>query len=328
MNKILFRCDSSSVIGTGHVTRSFALAEVFALNGWEVTFSGDFEAPKWIFGFLKKIENVIIEKPTKTIKQNKNYEVVVFDSYSFESGEVNTLCKSGSIIVSIVDDISPKIKADVYVSTLPTQYLPKFIDGSNCLFGPEYALIRKEIILNHHRNSDIRNNVKQKNTLGLFSGGSANKEFLEIILKQLISELSGWNIKIFSERIDFKHIIKQDTKLEFIPPKSDFYHELNDVNLVISSASVSSWEFISMKIPLAVYGIYRNQKSAYEFIVSEGYAYGLGFVENYTEFVLNDVNFKNALDKISNKKESLYQTKKIIDGNGPIKIYDEVIKLI
>jgi spore coat polysaccharide biosynthesis predicted glycosyltransferase SpsG len=326
MNKILFRCDSSGHIGTGHVTRSFALAEVFAINGWEVTFSGEFENPKWILSFLKKIENVIIEKPTKTIKQNKDYEVIVLDSYDIETVEAEEFSKLGRFIICIVDDISIRIKADIYVSTLPLQYLPQFSDMSKCLFGPEFALIRKEIISNDKNRALIGSS--EKKTLGLFTGGSSKTEFLEIILTQLIPKLNGWNIKIFSDSIDLNNFDKQKVNLEFIEPRPDFYNELNGLNLVISPASVSSWEFINMELPLAVYGIYQNQKSAYEFIVDGGYAEGLGFVENFNVFKLNEDNLRMAIDKSSKNKSSQNQNKKIIDGSGSNRIYEEVIKMI
>jgi len=326
MNKILFRCDSSRHKGTGHVTRSFALAEVFASNGWEVTFSGEFEEPKWILNFLKKIENVSIEKPTKTIKQNKDFEVVVLDSYDIETVEVEEFSKLGGFVIYIVDDISVRIKADIYVSTLPAQYLPQFSDVSKCLFGPEFSLIRKEIIL--YDKNRLSTGSSEKKTLGLFTGGSAKIEFLEIILSQIIPKLNGWNIKIFSDSIDLNNVDKQNINLEFIAPKPDFYNELNGVNLVISPASVSSWEFINMNLPLAVYGIYQNQKSAYEFIVNGGYAEGLGFVENYKVFKLNEDNLRMAIDKSSKNKSSQNQNKKTIDGNGSNRIYEEVIKMI
>jgi spore coat polysaccharide biosynthesis predicted glycosyltransferase SpsG len=326
MNKILFRCDSSRHKGTGHVTRSFALAEVFAFNGWEVTFSGEFEEPKWILNFLKKIENVSIEKPTQTIKQNKDYEVIVLDSYDFETVEVEEFSKLGRFIMCIVDDISTRIKADIYVSTLPMQYLPQFSDVSKCLFGPEFALIRKEIILNDKNR--LSTGSSEKKTLGLFTGGSAKIEFLEIILNQIIPKLNGWNIKIFSDSIDLNNVDKQNIHLEFIAPKPDFYNELNGVNLVISPASVSSWEFINMKLPIAVYGIYQNQKAVYEFIVNGGYAEGLGYFENYKVFKLNEDNLRIAVDKSSKNKSSQNQNKKTIDGNGSNRIYEEVIKMI
>jgi hypothetical protein len=56
----------------------------------------------------------------------------------------------------------------------------------------------------------------------------------------------------FSNSIDLENIVKQNINLELISLKSNFYNELNDSNLVISPASVSSWEFINMGLPLAV----------------------------------------------------------------------------
>jgi lipopolysaccharide export LptBFGC system permease protein LptF len=83
-----------------------------------------------------------------------------------------------------------------------------------------------------------------------------------------------------------------------------------------------------MKLPLAVYGIYQNQKAAYEFIVNDGYAEGLGFFENYKVFKLNENNLRMAIDKSSKKKLNQNQNKKTIDGNGSNRIYEEVIKMI
>ena len=326
MSRILFRCDSSRVKGTGHVTRSLALAEVFAFNGWEVTFSGEFEDPKWIIDFLNKIENLSVEKPAKTIQQNKDFKVIVLDSYDFETGEAEKFRKLGEFAIYIVDDISPSIEADMYVSTLSAQYLPQFNEVNRCLFGLEYALIRKEIILSNY--NKVFTGSSEKKTLGLFMGGSAKTDFLRIMLKQIVPKLNNWNIKIFSESINLEDIDIRNVSLKFIAPKPNFYDELNDVNLVISPASVSSWEFISLGLPLAVYGIYENQKSAYDFITDRGYAVGLGFAENYKGFKLNENKLRIAIDKISIDALSENQSKKIIDGNGPNRIYEEVIKMI
>jgi spore coat polysaccharide biosynthesis predicted glycosyltransferase SpsG len=247
------------------------------------------------------------------------------DSYDIETVEAEVFSKLGRFIICIVDDISIRIKADIYVSTLPAQYLPQFNDMNKCLFGPEFALIRKEIILNDKNRALIGSS--EKKTVGLFTGGSSKTEFLEIMLTQIIPKLEGWNIKIFSESIDFNNFDKQKVNLEFVAPRPDFYNELNGLNLVISPASVSSWEFINMELPLAVYGIYQNQKTVYDFIVNGGYAEGLGFVENYNAFKLNEDNLKIAMDKSSEKKFSQNRNKKIIDGNGSNRIYEEVVKM-
>ena len=83
-----------------------------------------------------------------------------------------------------------------------------------------------------------------------------------------------------------------------------------------------------MDLPLAVYGINQNQKSAYEFIVGGGCAEGIGFVENHKEFIINKVNSRKAVTQILDNKSSKNQTQKIIDGNGSNRICEEITKLI
>ena len=146
MPKIMFRCDSSNTTGTGHVTRCFALAEVFERLGWDVIFCGEFEEPKWILQLLTRIKNLKIESVEVVLNSQIQYDVVVFDSYDFASNEQNSLDNFGNFIVSIVDEVSEKINADLYVSSLPLQYLERFDKVSNYLFGPEYALIRSEFL--------------------------------------------------------------------------------------------------------------------------------------------------------------------------------------
>ena len=141
MPKIMFRCDSSKTIGTGHVTRCFALAEAFERLGWDVVFCGEFEEPKWILELLNSIKNLKTESVEVVLNSQIQYDVVVFDSYDFTSNEQNSLANFGNFIVSIVDEVSEKIKADLYVSSLPLEHLERFGKVSNYLFGPEYALV-------------------------------------------------------------------------------------------------------------------------------------------------------------------------------------------
>ena len=126
MPKIMFRCDSSKTTGTGHVTRCFALAEVFERSGWNVIFCGEFEEPKWILELLARIKNLEIESVEVVLNSQIQYDVVVFDSYDFASNEQNSIANLGKYIVSIVDEVSEKVNADLYVSSLPIEYLERF----------------------------------------------------------------------------------------------------------------------------------------------------------------------------------------------------------
>lgn len=323
----MFRCDSSVKSGTGHVTRSFALAEIFALNGWEVTFCGDFHEPSWIPSFLRQIENLKIIKVNKALDSQDQYDVIVFDSYTFNSDEQTSLANLGKFILSIVDDISEKIEAELYVSSLPVSYLKNFHGTNNHLFGPEFALVRKAFL---EFNSFNQNNSKNliRPTVGIFSGGAAKKEFLEILIPQILPKLANWDLRIYANAEDFPMSKYNSDHISIKETSFDFYNDLVDVNLVIATASVSSWEFLCMDIPLAIYGLYENQKNTYDFLSKKDYASGIGFTVNYKEFELDVQIFEQVLNRILRNESFMENHGKIVDGLGPARIYGEILKRI
>jgi spore coat polysaccharide biosynthesis predicted glycosyltransferase SpsG len=328
MKKILFRCDASRDIGTGHVTRSFALAEIFALNGWEITFLGNLNEPIWMKTLLKRIKNIKVINTSAGINTKRVYDVVVFDSYDLQEFEVKTLTQLSKIKVSIVDDVSPMISSDLYVSTLPIEYLPEFKNVKKYLFGPKFALIRQEINEISKKTKDKRG-VSHVTNLALFSGGSSKNDFIKIILSQMQNQAKRFNIRIFADHIKLVDSNNESVEIKFIPHHPDFFKELTNVDLVIAPASVSSWEFIRMKVPLAVYGIYENQLSTYNYIISQGLAHGFGMTKNYEDFELNEDIFAKALSgtpAVDNL--GLPQNRNVVDGKGPRRIFEEIVKMI
>jgi UDP-2,4-diacetamido-2,4,6-trideoxy-beta-L-altropyranose hydrolase len=325
MPKIMFRCDSSKTTGTGHVTRCFALAEVFDQRGWDVIFCGEFEEPKWILELLSRIENLKIKSVEVVLNSQIQYEVVVFDSYDFAFGEQNSLAVFGNFIVSIVDEVSEIFNADLYISSLPLEYLERFDKVSNNLFGPKYALVRSEF-LEFNKNSQSRAKKVLNSKVGIFSGGAAKKKLFEVLLPQIIPALDGWDVKLFAGKEESPELPLNSAQLTMAEPSFKFHEQLNDVSFVVATASVSSWEFLCMGIPLSIYGIYENQRNTYDFLSKNKYAEGLGFTNNFENLTIDQNILKNYAINVLEKDSKIGKQKNIVDGLGPIRIYHEIIK--
>ena len=324
MPKIMFRCDSSKTTGTGHVTRCFALAEVFERSGWDVIFCGEFEEPKWILELLTRIKNLKIESVDVVLKSQIQYDVVVFDSYDFTSNEQSSLANFGNFIVSIVDEVSEKINADLYISSLPLEYLERFDKVSNFLFGPEYALVRSDFLkINNNAQKSSKKVTNPK--VGIFSGGAAKKELFEVLLPQIIPVLSGWDFKLFTGKEETPELSLNSAHLTFAEPSFKFYEQLSDVSFVVATASVSSWEFLCMGIPLSIYGIYENQRNTYNFLSKNKYAEGLGFTNNFENLKIDQKILKNYTIRILENESKIDKEENIVDGLGPTRIYNEII---
>ena len=324
MPKIMFRCDSSKTIGTGHVTRCFALAEVFERLGWDVVFCGEFEEPKWILELLARIKNLEIESVEVVLNSQIQYDVAVFDSYDFASNEQNSIANLGKYIVSIVDEVSEKVNADLYVSSLPIEYLERFDKVSNYLFGPEYALVRSDF-LKINNNSQKSSKKVTNPKVGIFSGGAAKKELFEVLLPQIIPVLGGWDFKLFTGKEETPELSLNSAHLTFAEPSFKFYEQLSDVSFVVATASVSSWEFLCMGIPLSIYGIYENQRKTYNFLSKNRYAEGLGFANNFENLKIDQKILKNYTIDVLEKDSKIGKQKNIVDGLGPTRIYNEII---
>ena len=325
MPRIMFRCDSSKTTGTGHVTRCFALAEVFERKGWDIIFCGEFEEPKWISNLLTCIKNLKIMSVEQAHNEQIQSDVVVFDSYDFIFNEQNSLASFGKFIVSIVDEVSKKVDANLYVSSLPLEYLERFDEVKNYLFGPKYALVR-DGILEFKNRSQVSSKKASRPKAGIFSGGSAKKELFQVLLPQVIPVLDGWDFKLFARHEEIPSHFLDATYLSIVEPSFNFYEELKDISFVIATASVSSWEFLCMEIPLSVYGIYENQKSTYSFLDKNRYAQGLGFTDNYKKLKIDQEILKNYSNNIIENKSNIDDQKSVVDGKGPTRIYDEIVK--
>jgi spore coat polysaccharide biosynthesis predicted glycosyltransferase SpsG len=320
----MFRCDSSKTTGTGHVTRCFALAEVFERSGWNVIFCGEFEEPKWILELLARIKNLEIESVEVVLNSQIQYDVVVFDSYDFASNEQNSIANLGKYIVSVVDEVSEKVNADLYVSSLPIEYLERFDKVSNYLFGPEYALVRSDF-LKINNNSQKSSKKVSNPKVGIFSGGAAKKELFEVLLPQIIPVLGGWDFKLFTGKEETPELSLNSAHLTFAEPSFKFYEQLSDVSFVVATASVSSWEFLCMGIPLSIYGIYENQRNTYNFLSKNKYAEGLGFTNNFENLKIDQKILKNYTIRILENESKIDKEENIVDGLGPTRIYNEII---
>jgi spore coat polysaccharide biosynthesis predicted glycosyltransferase SpsG len=97
---------------------------------------------------------------------------------------------------------------------------------------------------------------------------------------------------------------------------------------VIATASVSSWEFLCMGIPLSIYGIYENQRNTYNFLNKNRYAEGLGFTNNFENLKIDQKILKNYITNVLEKESKINKKKNIVDGLGPTRIYHEIINNI
>jgi len=320
--KILFRCDCSELIGTGHVTRSVALAETFLNAGWQVDFYGILNKPEWLKIFLESYRDINII-PFGSNEINKSmYEVICFDHYTITIEEVTSLSNLGKFIIWLVDDKSPEFMADLYVSTLPSSYLSDFYKGKRNLFGLEYALIRESIRSIVENVYDNTRSAIDKKSVAILTGGTENVPLVNMFINQLNSINSDLSYLTNSKDFVFQNQSGLETIIN-LPKSANFFSKLMQCDYVISPSSVTSWEVVYARIPLAVYGLLENHTATYKFLTESGIASGLGFHTNPAAFMVKEKELSDFI-----YKDNTRFNKMRIDGLGSERVFKYLIQNI
>ncbi len=291
---ILFRTDSSSIIGTGHIMRDLVLAKQF-----------------------NKDSNIIFA--TQNLEGNINYKIKE-DGYKLETlksnsiDELDTLIKKYDIDMLVIDHYeinynfekelkrrNPKLKIMALDDTYERHYcdillnhniyakvekyknlVPKWCE-IRC--GEEYTLIRDEF--------HIEKGVKREKIYDIFiSYGGADTVNLNIPTLKVLEEIDK-NLKIVvvttkaNSNLDkLKEYIKSKNNIELKINTNEIAKLLNQSKLAIVTPSVTMNEVWFLKIPFIAVHTVDNQKYMTSFLVEKGF------------FVLEEFDIEKLMNKI------------------------------
>jgi len=151
MHKILFRCDSSSIIGLGHVKRDLVLAKqyknsqiTFAVQDLRGNINKEIEENAYKVHTLKsaRIEELLV------VIQEQDINLLIIDSYSFTYEEEKRIKKECSCTLMVLDDTYEKHYCDILLNHNIYAQEKKYegLVPSSCelLCGSDYTLIRDE----------------------------------------------------------------------------------------------------------------------------------------------------------------------------------------
>jgi UDP-2,4-diacetamido-2,4,6-trideoxy-beta-L-altropyranose hydrolase len=152
--RALFRCDASSTIGAGHVTRCLALAEALAEAGWVVGFAVGPETMATVptlamSGFeISVIDGTVDE--IESLRRHGQMDLLIVDHYGRDVAFEGS-CRSFARKILVLDDATGrKHGCDILVdaaATDPECYLDRVPSEARVLIGPSYALLRSSFII-------------------------------------------------------------------------------------------------------------------------------------------------------------------------------------
>ncbi|WP_434637943.1 UDP-2,4-diacetamido-2,4,6-trideoxy-beta-L-altropyranose hydrolase [Sulfurimonas sp. NW7] len=276
--KILFRADSSSIIGIGHIMRDLVLAKQF--KGADITFAiqnleGNINQKIIDSGYRVEILNSNDFEEFNKLVNSLHVEMVVIDHYEIDFEFEKKLKKyNPNIKLMVLDDTYEKHYCDILlnhnISADEKKYKNLVLKNCKLKCGSKYTLLRDEFITEKKR---LQKSPKKKVKITMIfvaMGGADHSNINIKILKvlqnfkdikvNLVTTTANRNLEAVQKYCKDKKWIKlhiNSNKIAKLMGKSDF---------AIVTPSVTVNEVCFMKLPLIAIKTASNQDDIYKYL--------------------------------------------------------------
>ncbi|MDP2167685.1 MAG: UDP-2,4-diacetamido-2,4,6-trideoxy-beta-L-altropyranose hydrolase [Thermodesulfovibrionales bacterium] len=336
--KVLIRVDASAAIGMGHVMRCIAFAQGISGMGFEPVFAtrtennsllekikkegfrayplknggGDRGNPDELKGIIGK------EKPLW----------VVLDGYHFGTDYQKAIKDMGHRLL-VIDDMAhlTRYHADIILNQNygAERLIYKALPETRFLFGPKYALLRKEFL--HY--GDFKREIPQKAEKLLVTMGGADADNctgkvlrslklidLPLHVKVVVGASNPHYESLKSAAPDSRH------RIEFVRNVEDMSPLMAWADIAVSAGGTTTWELAFMGLPTALCIIADNQEPAVRALEKDGFFASAGRIGDKTEKELSSI-IQGIID---NSAATLSEKgKRLVDGYGALRAGIELI---
>lgn len=272
---ILFRADSSSTIGTGHIMRDLVLAALYKDDN--IIFAtqelqGNINHKILESGY--KIEKVVSNDIEEVIKLINKFSInmIAIDNYEIDYSYEKELKEKTGVKILVLDDTYEKHHCDILLNhniyAKKRKYKGLVSKSCELRCGEKYTLIRDEF--REEKSKKASKKIESVDNIFLAMGGAdtqnLNPKILEILNKfdnikvAVVTTTANKNLKELKNYVKNKKWIKLHINSEQVAKlmkKSDF---------AIITPSVTANEVYFMEKPFIAIKIAENQKYMYKFL--------------------------------------------------------------
>ena len=271
--KVLFRADSSSIIGTGHIMRDLVLASDYSKRGYTIIFAVRNLPGNINYKILEsghKIKLLKSSKLSNLISIIKKYKVkeIVIDHYNIDWKYEKKLKQLTDINILSFDDTYLKHHCDTLLNhniyADKKRYKTLVPKNSKIKCGPKYTLLRDEF-----KNTKSIKNIKKKSIL--IAMGGADTAHLNIKILKTLHEISNITINIITTTAnknldELKFYVKNLKNITIHINTNKIAMLLATTSFAIITPSVTANEVSYMKIPFIAIKTASNQKEMYKYL--------------------------------------------------------------
>ncbi|MHA6327195.1 UDP-2,4-diacetamido-2,4,6-trideoxy-beta-L-altropyranose hydrolase [Roseivivax sp. CAU 1753] len=354
--KVLFRCDSSVTMGSGHVMRCLTLASAISKGGGSCTFvcrnlRGN------LIDRIKSDEHKVVTLPAprntvdswlgilldEEIAQVRDaiaympLDRIIVDHYGLDAAWETAVAPPGCPVMAIDDMANRQHDCDILLDqNLGRQY--EDYDGlvpDDCtrLIGTRYALLRPEFAAARKASLARRNNPSLQHILvsmGGMDADNATQDVLDVLASQ--DDLpEGLKVTVvmgsaapFLDQVRARAATMPVTTVALVNV-NDMAALMSEADLAIGAAGSTSWERCCLGLPTLMLVLAENQRESAEALAK---ANGATILRNFKEMDSDNSirhEIKNCLDpKVLRRRAA--SAAKIVDGFGTTRVIEILTK--
>lgn len=355
--RVLFRVDSGSQLGIGHVRRCASLANALNEIGFECVFVcldlpqniSDYLKARgflvyFITGYAKEFGWTVCESDqhlglgekifkqadwlaTSKITDVFKPDLLVVDHYFLDKTWEEKFKKRGITIVAI-DDLANRphdcdiiIDQNYFGSQVDLRYESLVPNDCIKLLGPSHAIIEKEYS-ELSKSKKVNNDVKKVLiSLGGSDPTNATSLVLELLLESQMAHLN-FDVVLGPSNVFHKEIEKQtyhvpNVKIHRAP--DSLLKLMSESDVVIGAGGSSIWERMTLGIPSLVIGIAENQVAICQRLAADGLIIYVGKSNEISasHFIRE---FEHLVNSSLKRKNMAAKNKEIVNGAGAQKV--------
>lgn len=309
--RVVFRADSSTRAGAGHVMRSLALADRLAESGAEILFLCRDEPGN--------LNSLVAEKGYRVLGIGNDGKTdgiggcdwLVVDHYELDEKWEKAMRPQARLIMAIDDLADRKHDCDLILDQnfeTGSRYGGLVPESAQGLFGPSYALLRKEFSIMRERMGIRDGSIRR--ILVFFGGSDATDETSKALEGIRMSMHAKCHVDVIAGSSN-PNRSRLETLCSGLPDAS-FHCQVNDMarfmmqaDLSVGAGGTSTWERCCLGLPSLVTVLADNQEMVAETVASKGAILNLGRSET-----LASEDYRRALDSLDEGKM------KSMSGNG------------
>jgi spore coat polysaccharide biosynthesis predicted glycosyltransferase SpsG len=314
--RFVFRADASLTIGSGHVMRSSAIAEEVIARGFPAVFVGTTAQLHWVSERVKSLGFTEIVEVSSEFIPDPNNDILILDSYEIAVDNDFIQPSGWMAVVSIFDELTPQYESKLRFHPGLTISWPA-IGKTKTLGGPEFVALRKSI-----KKSEITSGPDLRKIV-VVGGGSDVTGFVSAVSKSLANCKVLFKASLFTA---WDQSLVLDERFSVFPIGSGLDEVANTADLVFTTASTTSLEFIARGCVVAMGCAKDNQELYYKELSDGRYAAPIGKYLNDT-WVLDTELIEELVISETLREKFRTNSADLIDLNGASRIVDEILKL-